>query len=123
MATRAHTTRRQVLKALPALGLAPGAALAALAAVDPHPAWLAEWLHYRNYWNSPGTGDIPDEASEAQWELGGRIAFTKATTQEGLVAQLEYALEEFTDYCFGNCSDDRDEAVVRNLLASLRGLA
>ena len=130
MANPTNVARRELLMTLPALalapvaaaGLAPPAVLSAPAATDPHPAWLAEWRQRKDYWEHADE-DTPDEKTDAICELGGRIAFTRARTSEGAVAQMEYAIEEFTDFAFGNTCDDRDEAVMRNLLETLRGLA
>jgi hypothetical protein len=98
--------------AVPAAGLAGSFANAT--PVDPHPVLLERWRAEIAHFNTT------DDAEDDYWETGKRICMTPAATVAGVLAQIEYAIEEQVDLCF---PADPHKALFENIRDSLKALS
>lgn len=121
----ARYTRRNMLKGAALTGLTAALPFAAAASADPHKAWVAEWIALdMQVQTCPDdiAGKTMIALSPRLNELERKICTTKATTPEGLAAQVEYMLKSWGDYVTGFMGDDLDKKMFSNVLAGLNGL-
>lgn len=114
-------SRRTMLAAGLAAPVAPVATIAA-PSQDPHSTWWEEWKRITAFINDHPTGEDhilePSYARQAEIEL--LIAETRATTREGIVAQMEWLIEDGDGYW----GSDRHDTLARNVVTALQeGLA
>ncbi len=134
-------TRRTALAVPVTLPLLPVSAYAAPAdpAVEAYRVWRAAFIAYEQSLERP---DIPEgcpivvAAERAEWDNMVRLASIVATTPAGIAGQLRVGLGLFgcaldagsdlgnpADYQFGNCRDDMDGRLYRNMLAGAERMA
>ncbi|SFO91154.1 hypothetical protein [Tranquillimonas alkanivorans] len=125
MANAIHTTRRSLLASLPALGLAPAAAMSATAQ-DPVPEYFRRWKEAMEAWNqhdeaTPESAHLWDEHCRFEKLL----CTTRPTTMAGLIAQIEFILhpQGLGDYALGNMWEDLDRKLVENMVAGAKEMA
>lgn len=99
--------------AVPAAGLAGSFANAT--PVDPHPALLERWRAEVAHFNITDGAD-----DDVYWEIGKRICTTPAATIAGVLAQVEFAIEDKVDLSF---PADPHKALFENIRASLKALS
>lgn len=98
---------------------AAGGTVAIEARKDLHPEWFARWKYIRTAVDDHGA-DYDDYQDELH-RLERLLCTTQPTTAKGAAAQLEYALDDFSDYLIGNVWHDYDAKLFANLLAGIRG--
>ncbi len=134
--------RRTVIAAAAVLPVTGAVALTrppADPAVAAFQAWRAAFIAYERSLDRP---DIPDgcpivaAAQHAEWDTMVMLASMTATSPAGLAGQLFAGLSLFgcrldadtdwdnpEDYKFGNCRDDMDGRLYRNMLAGAEAMA
>lgn len=94
------------------------AVVPAQAATDPLPGLFKEWKHLRDRFNA----EYPEEGDalyERFYETEDRIFLTQATSPEGVIAQIEFAIEEEIDLTL---SFDGHRALFDNIKAALKAM-
>ncbi|ABD53159.1 twin-arginine translocation pathway signal [Jannaschia sp. CCS1] len=98
----------------------PSAALvstvAAASVEEPHQGWLDEWREITDYINSYPDDDAYTELSPRLSELERLLVETPANTPQGILAKIDYTIEDYGEYFFGCIANDMD----RKMLASIR---
>ncbi|MCV6610135.1 MAG: hypothetical protein OIF55_05120 [Amphritea sp.] len=108
--------RRNLIAAAAAVPVAGCAGSFAKATpVDPHPALLEQWRAEVAHFNTTDGAD-----DDVYWEIGKRICMTPAATVAGVLAQVEFAIEDKVDLCF---PADPHKALFANIRASLKALS
>ncbi|SLN19882.1 hypothetical protein ROJ8625_00694 [Roseivivax jejudonensis] len=117
--SRGAMPRRSFLAAIPAAAVAP--AVAHAAPRDPHLEWWAEWQRLTKHINTATyiTDKAMEPCFERQREIDRLIASTPARTREGVIAQVEWLIEDGRDYW--GC--DWHRQIAENVLGALRRLA
>lgn len=116
-----RVSRRSIFAAIPALALTATAASAYQPKPpvhEPIPEWFEEWKTLRAAVDLHG--EDFDTHAERLHELEYSICTAKPKTREGAIAQLEYAMDDFGDYMFGNIWKDHDTQLFNNLLGALK---
>ncbi|MBM2293469.1 hypothetical protein JQX09_15675 [Sulfitobacter pseudonitzschiae] len=109
-------TRRTILAAAPALACGPSVSMAA--PHDPLPAWFEEWKKLQH---GVDNEDLEyEDCAATLLDLEEKICTTPPATRLGAIAQLEYAMDDFGDYLFGNIWKDHDRKLFANLLTGLK---
>ncbi|WP_306133460.1 hypothetical protein [Roseivivax marinus] len=87
--------------------------------IDPHAAWLAEWIATRDAINAHPTGTGPhfEAITDRNFELDTLLSETRATTVEGAAAQVQWLIIEDDWMC------DYHSTLAQNLLKTLEGMA
>ncbi len=134
--------RRTVITAAAVLPVTGAVALTrppADSAVAAFQAWRAAFIAYERSLDRPHVPDdcpIVAAAQRAEWDTTVRLASMVATTPAGLAGQLFAGLSLFgcrldadtdwdnpEDYKFGNCRNDMDGRLYRNMLAGAEAMA
>ena len=111
-------TRRNLLGAMAAAGVV-GAAQAAAAAVDPHPAWEREVIArdaHMEAVSGAATDDEFDALNLERWEVVDQICCTPAATLAGITAQLRVVV---TGMGKSSIPNETERDGLQNALASL----
>lgn len=87
---------------------------------DPIPALYEDWKQFSAEWKAAIGSANEGRLKTAVRDLEERICTTVPTTQQGMIAQLEYAMEDFGQYMFGNVRADLDRELFLNLLNGLK---
>lgn len=123
----AHSSKSALAERAPAAALklaACGVAVAPLQAApcDPIPALYEEWKRISAEWNAAiGSADEYGLRVKVR-DLEERICTAAPTTREGMIAQLEYAMDDFGIYMFGNLRKNLDRKLFENLLNGLKAV-
>lgn len=91
--------------------------------VDPVVAIVKEWFRIKDDWITLVEGSAEDQqAWDYRTSLAEQICIATPTTPEGIVAQLEYALDDFGEYMVGNFHKDLDHKLFANIIAGAKAL-
>ena len=122
---RTHTRRRAIGQLAGTMTLAAPAA--ALAGEDPHVEWHREWRALIDWWNTPSGDPAKDCNTHPAWlrllELEDLIADTPATTEAGMLCQIDVALHALGEGDPCHECIEIEERVLVALRASLAGRA
>ena len=106
-----------------AAATAPLLATGARATTDPVVSMVKEWFHVKDNWLNFVEGSVEDQQAWNRREvLAEKICTATPITPEGIVAQLEYALDDFGEYMVGNFHKDLDHKLFANIITGAKGL-
>jgi hypothetical protein len=117
------SARRNFLAGAAAAAVATPAVVEAMA--DPHVEWHREWRALVDWWNTADGDHTKDSNTHPAWlrllELEDLIADTPATTQAGMLCQVDVALHNCAEGQPGNELESIEGRVLVSLRAALEG--